>query len=101
MPPNRKVALKRWRRPGRKALLTFAGLFTVIRVDKCLPNEAPQTKLAASSVLPVPVQRANAGYGHRGRVCVTRPALVLAARSWLGAFACSTQLTSASNNPCG
>ena len=37
-----------------------------------------QTKLPASSVLPDPVYRANAGYGQSGRLCVT-PTLVLAA----------------------
>src|SRR6267143_4794961 len=45
MPPNRKVVLKRWRRPGRKALLTFAGLFTVIRVEQMFAERSPANEV--------------------------------------------------------
>jgi len=101
MPPNRKVVLKRRRRPERKALLTFAGLFTVIRIEQMLAEQSPANevgRVVRASGSPPARQR---GYGHRGRICVTRPALVLAGRSGWGAFASSTQLTGASNNPCG
>ena len=101
MPPNRKVVLKRRRRPDRKALLTFAGLFTVIRIEQMLAEQSPANEVGRAvraSGSPPARQR---GYGRRGRICVTRPALVLAGRSGWGAFASSTQLTGASNNPCG
>ena len=101
MPPDRKVVLKRRRRPGREALLTFADLFTVIRIEQMLAERSPANevgRVVRASGSPPARQR---GYGHRGRICVTRPALVLAGRSGWGAFASSTQLTGASNNPCG
>src|SRR5205807_8960575 len=97
MPPNRKVVLKRRRRPDRKALVTFAGLFTVIRIEQMLAEQSPANevgRVVRASGSPPARQR---GYGRRGRICVTRPALVLAGRSGWGAFASSTQLTGASN----
>src|SRR6266550_59353 len=45
MPPKRKVVLKRWRRPGRKALLTFAGLFAVIRVEQIFAERSPANEV--------------------------------------------------------
>src|SRR5437762_14257985 len=101
MPPNRKVVLKRGRRPGRKALLTFAGLFTVIRVEQLLAERPPANevgRVVRPSGSPPARQR---GYARRGRICATWPTLVLAARSCSGALPSSTLLTSASNNPCG
>ena len=53
-------------------------------VDSCLaviqiPDKSygiRHTKLAASSMLPIPVYRATCGYGHRGRVRSTFPAVL-------------------------
>src|SRR5437764_13115161 len=101
MPPDRKVVLKRRRRPGREALLTFADLFTVIRIEQMLAERSPADevgRVVRPSGSPPARQR---GYARRRRICVTRPALVWAGRSGWGAFAGSTQLRSASNNPRG
>ena len=60
-----------------------------------------QTKLAASSVLPVPVYFATAGYGHSGRVCSAPPVNVRLAVMRSGAMPCSTQSTTDCSRFCG
>src|SRR5881394_4187874 len=73
MPPNRKVVLKRGRRPGRKALLTFAGLFTVIRLEQLSAERPPANevgRVVRPSGSPPARQR---GYARRGRICATWP----------------------------